>query len=346
MDLKGKTIWQHAAGDRGHDHADLCLDYDLIVSGVGPKALKEEMKRGEVVVLKTGVNRIRGVGILGDYVELGQDGAFGDLDGWRLGHARRVSWVWKGTRDDEDGKFDGRPLTRWTTQRLWVVEVRKWVAAKVAGVTTGQEPPEYAQLPRADSPVDLADVADCLFDGDFRSGSVHNVVNPDGEFMKKAKWYYQWWRQRPSENETVAHLVVPFLRSLGWPPRRIALEFQRVDVALLSDFKEPINDPSAPRRDATAMAVVEAKPVHAALLSEAAEQAKGYAKKHPAALRAIVTDGLRYGVFLRRSPDEGFQCLPDAYLNLIRPRDKYDIYECNGAKEAIWAMTPDWQPEP
>ena len=38
MDIVGKTVWQHAAGDSGHDHTDLCLKWDVILIGPGEKS--------------------------------------------------------------------------------------------------------------------------------------------------------------------------------------------------------------------------------------------------------------------------------------------------------------------
>jgi len=85
---------------------------------------------------------------------------------------------------------------------------------------------------------------------------------------------------------------------------------------------------------------VEAKRVHSPLLSWAADQAIGYASE---TLRAIVTDGLRYGIYYRPALDAKFTL--HSYLNLLRTRDHYEIYGCQGAKEAIWALMPDWRPE-
>jgi hypothetical protein len=36
----------------------------------------------------------------------------------------------------------------------------------------------------------------------------------------------------PSEDELIAHFVVPFLRTLGWPPERIAVKWRYIDVAV------------------------------------------------------------------------------------------------------------------
>ena len=338
MDLKDKNVWQHAAGNPEHDHADKCLNYDVIISGADTSGiLRDDMKEGDVVVLKVGLSRVRGVGLLGDYVDLGEEGAFGDLDGWTLPHARRVSWLWKG-----DQPLEGRPLTRTTTQRLWKEPVLECLSELESNQTpTGS----YAELPKAGRSVSRNDIADYLFGRGVGSDSIRSLLDPDGEFMGMVKWYDGWeWHHSPSEHETVAHLVVPFLRILGWTPPRIALEYGRdgrADVALLSGLTR--QNKTVPRDGAQAVAVLEAKKVRRACLSWAASQVINYARQHEV-MRAIATDGLRYGVFWRSNADADFKL--GAYLNLIRPRDKYAIYGCLGAAEAIWAMTPDWQPEP
>ncbi len=332
MDLEGKTIWQHAAGDPEHNHAALCLKYDLIISGVGPEILMNEMKEGDLVVLKIGTARVRGVGVLGKYHDLGETGAFGDLDGWTLPYARRVSWLWTG-----EYQFDGRPLTRTTTQRLWNDKVKKWLAELKLNLRSTP----YAALPEAGCAVSRNDIADYLFGRGVGSESIRSLLDPEGAFMGMAKWYDGWqWGHSPSEHETVAHLVVPFLSILGWTPPRIALEYDRIDVALLSGLTR--RDKTVPRHGAQVVGVVEAKKVRRPCLSWAASQSITYAKKH-GVMRAIATDGLRYGVFLRSHGNEDFKL--SAYLNLIRPRDRYTIYGCAGAMEAIWAMTPDWRSE-
>lgn len=56
--------------------------------------------------------------------------------------------------------------------------------------------------------------------------------------------------------------------------------------------------------------------------------------------KLIVTDGLRYGVYLRK--DGTFEGKPDAYLNLTRMRDAYPDLGCRGAKDAFLYMATDW----
>ena len=42
----------------------------------------------------------------------------------------------------------------------------------------------------------------------------------------------QAFGEHPSEDELIAHFVVPFLRALGWPPERIAVKWRYIDVAV------------------------------------------------------------------------------------------------------------------
>ena len=72
---------------------------------------------------------------------------------------------------------------------------------------------------------------------------------------------------KPSEFETVAYLVVPLLRHLGWTPQRMAVEWNRIDVALFD---------AMPRANDNLAVAVEAKKRDDSCLS-ARGQAEGYA---------------------------------------------------------------------
>ena len=77
------------------------------------------------------------------------------------------------------------------------------------------------------------------------------------DIKRIADWY---WRveDRPSESETVAHLVVPLLQTLGWTPQRLAVEWNQVDLALFD---------AVPRADRHLCTVVEVKKMDEACLS-------------------------------------------------------------------------------
>jgi hypothetical protein len=176
--------------------------------------------------------------------------------------------------------------------------------------------------------INVAGISEFLFDHGVASASITNLLNEIGELTRIAKWYQR--SSKPSEHETVAYLVVPLLRALGWTPQRMAVEWSHVDVALFEEL---------PRSDDTLRVVVEAKKMDNSCLT-AMSQAMSYANGKAACHRLIVTDGLRYGVYTR-SDLEPFHLY--AYLNLTRLRHDYPIYECKGAEEALLAMAPEWK---
>jgi hypothetical protein len=116
-----------------------------------------------------------------------------------------------------------------------------------------------------------------------------------------------WDRERfgahPTEDELVAHFVVPLLRALGWPPERIAVKWKHIDVALFA---------ALPRTPDNCHLVIEAKRLGAGV-EGALEQAKGYVQALGTPRDIVVTDGVRYGLY---AAAQGFA--PAAYANLVR----------------------------
>ena len=326
MNIEGRTIWQHAAGDWDHRHDRICKKWGVILSG-GPDQLKDKMECGHIVVLRLGLTTLVGVGVLGEYKEYEE---FSDIDGWNLQYTRRVNWLWW---PDDPVKFDGHVFQQGTTKRLRsrpVIKKIKDVLSTIDGPVDcdNVEPFDFSE----DSNLDVEEISAYLFDKGLPGDSIRNLLDRHSSFSQMARWYSNDWKSA-SEHETVCHLVVPLLKVLGWTPQKIALEFGRVDVALFSRL---------PRQNKNVAAVVEAKKVHGACLS-AISQAKDYAKKYRNCSRIIVTDGLRYGIYLRGGKEWPDGSVPYAYLNVNRPRSSYPIYgDLKGAKEAIYAMTPNY----
>ncbi len=328
MNIEGKTIWQHAAGDRDHRHDDICFEWNVILSG-GERHLKNEMKEGDIVVLKLGRTTLLAIGILGKYEYCAE---FDDIDGWSLGHTRRVSWLWKA---DEPETYEDWTFQMGTTQRLNKRSriVNERIKPELAGIDDSVNWNAIGSLDFSEeNDLEAEEIASFLFEQGLPSDAIRTLLDHHGSFSQMAKWYSNDWKSA-SEHETVCHLVVPLLKVLGWTPQKIALEFNRVDVALFARL---------PRQDKNVSVVVEAKKVHGACLS-AISQARDYAKRYPNCSRIIVTDGLRYGIFTRGGEEWSDESKPYAYLNVTRPRSSYPIYGAlRGAKEAIYAMTPDY----
>jgi hypothetical protein len=349
MDISGKIIWQQAAGDTDRDYSALCLKYGVILNGPGYagkwpdceaplrddacssrkvtdlRRFADEMRDGDLVVLRMGTSTVLGVGQIVGHYEWVDD--FGDIDGWNLQHVRRVRWLWDGRGSPKT--FDTYALKQGdTTQKLNVGPVTEWVSQLDIPDEAFSAHVPTLPVPARQNDISVEAVSEFLFDHGVASASITHLLQEIGELTRIAKWYQR--SNKPSEHETVAYLVVPLLRALGWTPQRMAVEWNHVDVALFEQL---------PRSDRTLRVVVEAKKMDSSCLS-ALSQAMSYATGKSACSRLIVTDGLRYGIHIR-SGLEPFSLY--AYMNLARLREVYPVYECKGAKDALLAMAPEWR---
>ena len=346
-----KTIWQQAAGDKDRNYAKICLDWDVILAGPGYAGrwpdckakmaedgwsarkitaigrLAEEMSDGDTVVLRSGTNQVSGVGmVIGDYKYLD---IFEDVDGWDLQHVRRVKWLWKGAEKAREFPTHTLKLGD-TTQKLHrekSKEVLEWIGRlnlNFSEITASDLQP----LPlKEDERVNFNDVSEYLFDAGVSSTSIETLNTEIGELTRIAKWYQKF--ADPSESETRSYLVVPLLRALGWTPQKMAIEWNKVDVALFNTL---------PREDDNLSVVVEVKKKGLSCLT-AVLQASDYAERGKNCHRLIVTDGLRYGVYIKEDSD--FKLY--AYFNITNLKASYAIYKCWGVNRGLQAMTPEWR---
>jgi len=348
MDIEGRTIWQQAAGDTDRNYAPLCLSWDVILNGpgyAGPwpecrarlrednlssrkvtdlRRFAEQVQDGDVVVLRLGTTDILGVGeVVGEYLWVDE---FGDVDGWNLQHVRRVRWL--EAYSGSPKRFPTYTMKQGdTTQRLTSEAVNSWLNS--LSIPSKAYFRELTPIPQARNVQELTsdEISEYLFDRGVASNSIEILIKEIGELVRIAKWYKKF--DNPSEFETVAYLVVPLLRALGWTPQKMAVEWNHVDLALFSQL---------PREDNNLTVVVEAKQKDKSCLT-AVSQARSYADGKPSCGRLIVTDGLRYGVYLKNRGD----FILHAYMNLTNLREEYPIYQCAGTKAALLAMTPEWR---
>jgi hypothetical protein len=345
IDLKDKVVWQQACGDRNRDYSAICIKYSVILNGPGgygkwPECkvaigedrssrkitdlwrFCEEIKSGDIIVLKIGINTVYAVGeVVGGYF---WDDNFGDIDGWDLEHIRRVRWLWHDLAHPKIFKV------KWgdTTQKLIRSgEVWEWLnSLEIPELNFTQD---LTMLPlNWNSDTNIQEVAEHLYSKGVSGNSVNHLLSEFDELVRIAKWYIQS-ESLPSESETIAYLVMPLLRALGWSPQRMAIEWNRVDVALFD---------SLPRNDANLDVVVECKQMHSSCLT-ALSQAEEYAKNRENCRRLIVSDGIRYGVFIKN--DHVFEL--KAYLNLSRLRSQYFVYEASGIQEGFYIMSPEFK---
>lgn len=348
MDIENRKIWQQAAGDKDRNYVDICLNWDVILNGPATKGsfadhvasyeflgrkytdlgrFCDTMSDGDLVVLRLGTNQIYAVGeIVGGY-QFHEE--FNDIDGWDIGHVRRVRWLWR-SPPLEPQEFPTYTLKQGdTTQESTSEEVKNWM--RQLEIQEHRYNRDLKDLPSesTDNKTNIEQISDHLFNQGIASSSINSLLDEIGELIRIANWY---WNQEeyPSESETINYLAVPLLRVLGWTPQRMAIEWGRIDLALFSKL---------PRDNENLSVVIEAKRMNQSCFS-AFEQAKSYAEIVTDCKTVVVTDGIRYGVYIKN--DENEYSLY-SYLNLTRLQKTYPLYECRGAQDTLLALTPEWQ---
>lgn len=174
--------------------------------------------------------------------------------------------------------------------RVWNQEVLDFTFRFLNSPPTYWQTAPLPNLPSEEPPLEL--VPDGLT----------QIVAEAADFLPLAQ-DDQAFGDTPSEDELIVHFVVPFLRALGWPLERIAVQWRHIDVAVFR---------ALPRTPESCRFVIEAKRMGAGV-EGALDQAKGYAIALGGTCDAVVTDGIRYRLY------EGARDFrPLAYANLAR----------------------------
>ena len=150
MNIAGKTIWQVAAGNGVKNYTKRCLQQNVIIIGPGNhgawpdcekpmreagvtsrgvgicRRFAEDMKPGDIVVLRVGTQQVYGVGeLVGNY---DWSDTFSNVQGWDLQHFRRVRWLWH--ENGEPKVFPVYTLNLGNSvQKLSSLGVRHWLEA-------------------------------------------------------------------------------------------------------------------------------------------------------------------------------------------------------------------------
>jgi hypothetical protein len=296
------TIWQIGTGDGARPYEQWMIDHDIALIGsswagrwpnedYGPepaiRRFAEDVRAGDLVVAKRGRREALAVGVLGEY-DFSED--LDDVEGWDMGHFRRVRWLVVRRH-----RFVAPLLARDRFARTHAPEVRRWVAGAIGAAPI--RPPaarELRPLPHPGPRLDVATLAPDLRDVVAHAAALHRHTYGGG------------YGCHPSEHELTCHVTVPLLCALGWPREQIAIEWRRADVALFAGLDR---DPTACR------VVIEAKKPGDGL-GYAHSQAARYARRLPGPVDLVVTDGLRYRVFVDAQPDA-----PPLYANLTSLRE-------------------------
>ena len=306
------AIWQISGGPATRSYADLFLRYGVALLGPGDagrwaaersdeefeggfiRRFADEAQIGDIFVLRKGLSKIAAVGIVAsEYLYLNQ---FDDVNGWDLQHARRLRWCPLPAEYEFKGTVFGANPPRFA--RAWTDEVADYARRFVNSPPTHWQTAPLPALPNEEPALD--EVPTALRDLVAQAQDFHALP-------------WSAFGEIPTEDEFVAHFVVPLLRALGWSPERIAVKWRWIDVALFR---------ALPRSPETCHLVIEAKR-YGAGMEGALEQAKGYVQALGVPTDVLVTDGIRYRLY---ACERDFA--PIAYANLARlKRSAVELFE-------------------
>ena len=299
------AVWQVSGGPASRAYAEVFLRHGVALIGPGDAGewsperyaydfalsgfvdrFATEIANGDLLLLRIGVATISAVGLVAsDYLYLEQ---FDDVNGWDLQHARRVRWCKLAQEHTFSAHVFGASPTR--CSRVLQAEAIDFAERFLNSPPTHWQTAPLPELPAEEPPLDQV------------PGALQGIVAQAADLVPLLQ-NGQAFGERPSEDELIAHFVVPFLRALGWPPERIAVKWRYIDVAVFR---------ALPRTPENCHLVIEAKRLGAGV-EGALDQAKGYLEALGATRDVIVTDGIRYRMY---AGERGFA--PVAYANLAR----------------------------
>lgn len=340
-------LWQVASGAEGRNYAHLCSSHDVMLIGPGDRgeyhraayadepmgpqirSFVEGPRPGDIVLLRKG-HAVVNVGKIppaeqGGY---GWNDAFADVLGWPLQHTRRVIW------DDAALALLPEPhqiFANYKQQKTFTAVHEPRFAPVIPSLREAIPDRPLAHLPAVGRALTLDEVGLNLFEAGLSNDSVEKVI----EAIERTRRLIRWYRSdqsgsRPSEMETVAHIIVPLLLALGWSEQLVGLEWNKVDLVLFD---------RTPTTGENCVVICEAKRPGRGL-DEVLAQARNYV--HRLGLvrcrRILLTDGERILIYNRAGSE--WPGSPDGYVNLSMIRTHHLLPPGRSAIAAIMDMMP------
>jgi hypothetical protein len=351
-----QRVWQIAAGEAGRKYADLFLAHDVMFCGPGRfgaysdaayidlhsrglistgklsqvKQFATTVQSGDLVLLRSGY-RVEAIGVVHD------DGyqhstIFDDVFGWDSEHTCRV--LWQHDLSTELAQIQAeRPLFNLRKQIPAFTAVEDdIILAPIRHLFDRCQSRALRPLPPSPPPaLSLDELSEAL----FRRGLGFTAVDQLRRSLEKQRRLIEWYqssgmKERPTEHEVVAHIILPLLMALGWPEQLLAVEWPKIDLAIFD------GTPTDQRR---CRLVCEAKGMGYGL-QDVLQQAVRYTEtlKLAACDKILLADGGRF--YLYRRWAEGWEQQPSGYLNVLRIREDHLLPSGTNAIDTIIALTP------
>ena len=351
------TVWQIACGEAGRRYDDLFLEHDIMFLGPGRLGqysretyaaavddgritndecnrvarFHKRVKEGDFVLVRAG-HRVVGIGVVAS--DYGHDDRFDDIHGWDLQHFRRVTWQQQFQEELEqiqeaEGNMFSHMKQISTFTGLNSLRVRERIEHFLPQCVER----ELADLPPLPpEPLSLEEIGEALFE----MGLSFDVVQRVKTALEKQRGLLNWYQhprvapRRPREHEVVAHLVLPILLALGWSEQFLAVEWNKVDLAVFG---------GTPTDGAHCKMICEAKGMGQGLQG-ALKQAKTYASKLSleSCRRILLTTGGRF--FLYKREGDAWNDEPAGYLNVLKMRRSHVCPAETDAVQTLVDLTP------
>jgi len=308
-----KEYWQVAAGSAGREYSDRFIRLGMaFVGGDAQIAAMDQVAAGDVMVLKSGLSKVLAAGEVvqrnGIHKGNGDKPWLRDFDGWDLPAYCYVDWRVPEVPVETDG------LTRATIQKLPQDKHRQLADSLLVLPAR-----EHEAEPPATHEVTDEEILKFLISTCLRPSAADELTTTVRRIRLLADYYYNYCWDQVLEHETRTFLVVPLLIALGWAEQQIKIELScskgRIDVACFSRAYRGDN------RECVVM--IETKDFSSGL-DYAPDQARRYAEDFPTCQVLVVSNGYCYKTYLR-SDAGAFSDTPSAYLNILRPRDRYPL---------------------
>lgn len=326
--------WQVASGSSGREYSAQFIRFGMaFVGGPDHEAMMEKVEAGDRILLKRGKSEFVAVGDVvkrkGRHSGRGDKEWLRDFDGWDLPAYCFVDW------HVPKKPIAMKGLTRTTIEKVHGSELKE-AAEKILSTVPPRE--HYDNEPRNTQPVEDKNLLEFLICQGLRPNTAEDLTVALNRIRLLANYYYEechWDDIR--EHETRTFLIIPLLIALGWAEQQVKIELalterRRADVAC---FSKPYN-----RKNEYCTLLIESKGFSQGL-SYAPEQAKAYAEEFPNCRIVVVSNGFCYKTFTRKSKGV-FPERPSAYLNLLKPKDRYPLDPDNvdGSLEALRLLLP------
>lgn len=325
------NYWQIAAGSNGRDYSDFFIKFGIaFVGGAEQEDTILKIEENDIIILKIGMSQIKAAGKVvsrnGKYKGSHDKTWLNDFDGWELPAYIYVDWHCPERIVQTSG------LTRATVQKSFQQQNND-----IANEIIANNPVcPFIREPEEVDPISDKQLIDNLIRSGLSVLKAQELNNSLYRIRLLAEYYTNsciWADIR--EHETRTFLVIPLLLSLGWTEQQIKIEYScpagRMDIAL---FSKPYHE-----TDNKLKCIIETKDFSRGL-DNVERQARSYAEHFPECKIIVVTNGVRYKVYIKNNDE--YQDKPDSYLNVLNPADGFPLNpkEVKGAIDAIKWLLP------